>query len=49
MKNPNDGKLRKEIWLNKQTIKKLTAKAKADKRKLKPYMEISLEEIANKA
>lgn len=30
---------RKEVWLTPDIIKKLEAKARADKRDLKPYME----------
>lgn len=42
-----DVKQRKEVNLNKETLKKLQKKADKNKRKLKPYMEIILEKHAN--
>lgn len=39
--------MRKEVQLDDDTIEKLKKKAKKEKRKLKPYMEIVLTKHAN--
>jgi len=44
MKKEYNGKVRKEIWLTKTAIKKLSQKAKENRRKLKPHMEFILEQ-----